>query len=59
MAKRRYYTKKRSAGKIIGKVIGWTLLAGLVAGVVCFFTVPSFHTWIANGWQEFINLFKK
>jgi len=50
---------KNKKGKIVGATIGFIFIALIIAGVVCYFKVPSFKTWLTNGWQEFINLFKK
>lgn len=56
---KRQIAKKRKFGKIVGATIGIILVALVVAGIVCYFKVPAFKTWLTNGWQEFIKLFKK
>lgn len=56
---KRYPQKKKSKGKVVGATIGFILLAVVIAGVVCYFKVPAFKTWLVNGWHDFINLFKK
>lgn len=55
----KHLKKKNNKGKIAGAVIGIVLVAIIIAGVVCYFKVPSFKEWISNGWQDFCNLFKK
>jgi len=47
--------KKVNGWKIFGKCLGWGLLIAVVAGVICYFAVPEFQTFINNSWQDLTN----
>lgn len=47
--------KKESVWKKVFKGIGIALAIGLVVGVICYFAVPEFQTFINDSWQDLKN----
>lgn len=48
---------KTSTVQKVFKGIGIALLIGLVVGVICYFAVPEFQTFVNNSWTDLKNKF--
>ena len=48
---------KTSTVHKVFKGIGIALLIGLVVGVICYFAVPEFQTFVNNSWTDLKNKF--
>ena len=51
--------KKKNVAKTVFKLIGIASIVAIVVGVICYFKVPEFQTYINNSWQDFVTKVKE